>query len=177
MPIDYRGPGAARHAAPLMFAPASVGHHTRRALRLFAIAGIWVAGLCLVVASTALVAAESAPHRANMAAAATTVRTAAPRRASDQPLATFHGHGNAVTRSFWIAARSQWELHWSYSCPAGGHFLVEAGSGAAGSKARGPRVDVSGVSGNGVTSLNPDGQRHDLIVRSACSWTITVMQP
>jgi hypothetical protein len=177
MPNDYRGPGTARHAARLVNAPDSLGHNTRRALRLFATAGIWVAGLCLVVASTALVAAASAPHVASTTGDATRVRTAQTGRAPHQQLASFHGHGNATTRSFRIAPYGPWELRWSYSCAAGGEFVVETSSATASGAGGDPSVDEAGVSGSGDTWLDPDGRSHRLVVISTCDWTIKVVQP
>jgi hypothetical protein len=174
MPIDYRPPGAPRHAARIMIASPSLSQRARRALRLFATVGAWAAGLCLVIASIVLVAAAGTPHRASISSAANTLRAPGAGRASSGALAQFRGLGDASTRSFRIATARRWELLWTYTCRAGGVFVVTAyGRGAL---AR-PSVDQSGLGGSGVTWLNPDGRTHSLVVSTTCSWSIKVVQP
>jgi hypothetical protein len=80
-----------------------------------------------------------------------------------------------VTRQFALSTKANWQIQWSYHCPAilpTGLLVVEdAVPGAAGTV-----VSASGTAGHGDTWLDPDGRSHRLVVISTCSWTMKVIQ-
>lgn len=184
---------APQHAAA-PFGPASPARlQAQRALRLFAAAGLWAAGLCLVIGAIVLVVAQAkpgrltplavtTPSRANRHAsrltrpvASPSPRTVSRARSTEHRVAAFSGHGDQTTGGFRTASRLGWQIRWSYACAAAvrtGLFVVEN----AGHRAVGASITQSGVAGHGVTSLRPNGSRHHLIVISNCSWTMKVTQ-
>jgi hypothetical protein len=186
---------APQHAAA-PFGPSSAARlKAQRALRLFATAGLWAAGLCLVIGAIVLVVAQAKPGRLTPASVRTSMRagrlqlpsarpvasrsarTARRTRGAPRPrqLAAFSGHGDKTTGSFRTAAGAGWQIQWSYACARAvraGLFVVEdARTGAAGAS-----ITQSGVAGHGATSLRPAGRTHHLIVISNCSWTMKVTQ-
>lgn len=200
---DFDGwPGPVRapqHAAAPFGASSPVRTRAHRALRLFATAGLWAAGLCLVVGLIALVVSQARPGRLAPAAVTTPTRAdpgklvagrrhslqavppASHRPAGRQParaarvLAVFAGHGDKTTRTFRTAAAGRWQIRWAYTCAApgrAGQFIVaDARRGAAG-----PSISQAGLAGQGTLSLSPSGWPHHLIVISTCSWTMKVTQ-
>jgi hypothetical protein len=171
---------APQHAA----APLALSVHTRqqahRALRLFVAGGTWAAGLCLVIGVIVLVVSTASPSRLDPTAATSsargkTVRGDGPAARSLRVIGAFAGYGDRSTRSFRIDDTRPWLLRWSYTCPArlhAGLLVVEvANPGAVGAT-----VSRSGAGGGGVTSINPDGPSHHLVVISTCSWTLKVTQ-
>jgi hypothetical protein len=179
---------APQHAAA-PFGPSSPARlRAQRALRLFAAAGVWAAGLCLVLGAIVLVVAQTRPDRLAPLSATTPsqvrgletssaghpANTRPPRPAVHQ-LAAFSGHGDATTRTFRTAAGPSWQIRWSYTCAPtvrAGLFVVED----AGRRAVGANVTESGEAGHGITSLRPGARAHHLIVVSNCSWTMKVTQ-
>jgi hypothetical protein len=184
---------APQHAAA-PFGPSSPARlKAQRALRLFATAGLWAAGLCLVIGAIVLVVAQAKPGRLTPASVLTSVRagrlptpaarpvathparTARRTRGHARQLAAFSGHGDKTTGSFRTAVGAGWQILWSYACARtvrAGLFVVEdATAGAAGAS-----ITQSGVAGHGVTTLRPAGRTHHLIVISNCSWTMKVTQ-
>jgi hypothetical protein len=92
-----------------------------------------------------------------------------------QPIASFAGYGDMVTHRFAVSANADWQIAWSYRCPASvpaGLLVVEdAAPGAVGAA-----ISASGTAGHGDTWLDPDGRSHRLVVISTCSWTMKVIQ-
>jgi hypothetical protein len=177
--LQVHGP---HHAAPLG-ACGPLRAHAHRALRLVAVAGAWAAGLCLVVGSVALVAGAEPPAATHVTAAAGVHRL--PPAGSRPPHGrrqarrifegtvqrTFAGAGDQVTGQFTVAARSRWELRWSYACsravPAGHLLIRESGSD-------GVTVSASGASGQGTVWAWTRSPSHYLVVIANCGWTIQV---
>jgi hypothetical protein len=177
--LPPRGP---QHAAPFTgFTP--LHQHTRRALRLIVTAGAWGAGLCLVIASVALVAeATGSGHppggiRSGQLAGQDTnagqqLATAGP--ASEIISRTFDGTGDRVTAAFKVAAHSRWKLSWTFRCPAGtphGQLIIRQGDAAGG----GVSVDALGPAGQGSAWTFSDASEHYLVVITSCAWTATVL--
>jgi hypothetical protein len=168
-----------------------------RALRLVATAGLWAAGLCLVIGAIVLVVAQARPDRLAPLSATTPSRISSIEASAASPvaalpgrtkpvrgtahrpvvrqLAAFSGHGDQTTRTFRTAASTSWQIGWSYTCAAAvraGLFVVED----AGRRAVGASITESGEAGRGVTSLRSGSRAHHLIVISNCSWTMKVTQ-
>lgn len=210
--MSYRdleaGRGSAReprHAAPpgisgpVLFrqwlqVPGPLPRKTHQALRLVGTAGMWAAGLCLVIGSIALVVSTGthAPSRLTTTAEhaepggsvrAPTVSARSPRErhgSASLTVAGFSGRGDMTTRPFSVRPGSRWELRWSYSCPArplGSQFIVADEDTALGKTALGPSISESGARGHGTTWLAPGGGDHHLMVISTCSWHMTVAEP
>lgn len=203
-PMTYRDSGSLRaptrppqHAAPFdtsgrglisgrLRHPHPHQGQAHQALRLVVTAGMWAAGLCLVIGSIALVVAAAGPNQSGSRLAAQSGPASQAGTAPEprpglapgsQTLAAFAGRGNATTRQFSVAARSQWLLRWRYSCPAGlrtGQFIV-AGT-AANEQVLGASVTENGSSGHGTSGLSLAAGRHSLVVISTCSWTMTVVR-
>jgi hypothetical protein len=80
-----------------------------------------------------------------------------------------------VTHRFAVSTKADWQIVWSYRCPARlptGLLVVEdAVPGAVGAA-----ISTSGTAGHGDTWLDPDGRSHRLVVISTCSWTMRVIQ-
>jgi hypothetical protein len=91
------------------------------------------------------------------------------------PIASFAGYGDVVTHRFAVSTNADWQIVWSYRCPASvpaGLLVVEdAAPGAVGAA-----ISASGTAGRGDTWLDPDGRSHQLVVISTCSWTMKVIQ-
>jgi hypothetical protein len=95
-----------------------------------------------------------------------------------RPIASFAGRGDMITPHFAVNADADWQIAWSYRCPASvevGLLVVEdAASGEVGAPSA--AISASGTSGHGDTWLDPDGASHRLVVISTCSWTMKVTQ-
>jgi hypothetical protein len=181
-------PRCPQHAAPFG-SSTPLRMHTHRALRLFVTAGAWAAGLCLIVASVALVAKAAGPVRAtHLTPAAGHYRISSgqlPGRAGNggpsapagealYVLRTFAGTGNRITSQFTVAANSRWELRWSYECtgqaPAGRLIIMEGNAAHSGVS-----VDAAGAEGQGSTWAYSDAGTHYLVVTTNCAWTAKVL--
>ncbi len=164
-----------------------VRSHVLRALRLFVTAGMWAAGLCLVIGLIVLVVAAGGPGHGQSALDAArqtpavghpdtlTAQSAGPRRVrTERVLMAFSGRGNVTTRQFSVKPHKRWELRWSYLCPAtAGQLIVEDSDGTS---AGGASIDQSGISGSGATWLSSARTKHHLVVISTCSWTMKAVQ-
>jgi hypothetical protein len=211
-------PRAPLHAAPQPATASTAGLRASRALRLFATAGVWAAGLCLVVGLLVLVASAVSPgratrlatdsspagrgasppdpaasrdgdHQAGDRASSSRTHAAGPRdgQSPDPPrtdgraasasrrVAKFSGQGDLTTPAFTVSAKGDWQIAWSYRCPAtlpvGVLVVADAAPGTVGAT-----INESGSSGRGDTWLHADGRRHRLVVISTCSWTMKVTQ-
>ncbi|HXW45632.1 MAG TPA: hypothetical protein VEL03_12645 [Streptosporangiaceae bacterium] len=178
------------------------------ALRLLATAGMWAAGLCLVIGSIVLIASAASPgrispvtiasaaqHLARHTSAGARIRNgrttgkvgrsgpqelrppahASQMTAAAKLIAVFSGHGDRTTSTFGIEAGAGWLIQWAYNCPASaavGLLVVDAGAPTA----VGTDISQSGPQGRGDTWLAPGRRTHSLIVISACSWTLRVIQ-
>jgi hypothetical protein len=192
---------APQHAAARFGSASPVWLRAHLVLRLFGTAGLWAAGLCLVIGSIVLVVSQARPGKLAPVSVTTTTGAgpgkqaaagAHPRRTVTTParpapatrhmpagtervLAAFAGHGDKTTAAFRTAAAGSWQIRWSYACAAAmraGLFVVEdAGPGAIGAS-----ITQSGVAGHGTTSLGAGSRAHHLIVISTCSWTMKVTQ-
>jgi hypothetical protein len=182
-------PRCPQHAAPFgSSTPLRI--HTHRALRLFVTAGAWAAGLCLVVASVALVAKAAGPARATHVTStahhygvpsgrlpghAGTGGRSAPAGGAHDVLRTFAGTGNRITSQFTVAAaHSRWELRWSYQCTGNAsadRLIIMEGNAAR----SGVSVDAAGAEGQGTTWAYSDAGTHYLVVTTNCAWTARVL--
>ncbi len=157
---------------------------TRQVLRLFVTAIAWAAGLGLVTGSIVLVATATAPRPAQGTNGDSLPRMTPHMAVSNtanssgyRVLAHFSGHGNRTTRHFSVAAR-RLQLQWSYSCsPKAGIAQFELLANLAADRALSPSIDNYGASGHGTVTLQATGQQHYLMVKSACSWRVSVLQP
>jgi hypothetical protein len=146
--------------------------HTRRALRLFVTAGCYVAGLCLVLALVAVVAAMTAPGHASGLAADDKVRHSVNGPTRLVPVLTHRGDGRFST-----TVHGPWQLRWWFgSCrptgAAGYLFVRETSPGGPGSA----RLDRRGRAGSGATRWFRNTGTHRFLVRSDCTWTMRVQQ-
>ena len=172
----------------------------RRALRLAAVAGVWVTGLAVVVIAVAMVAMTTAPSaRTGQAASAGFTASAAAGRASGpagqgsqagqpapharaiqpaRPAVTslvFSGQGSANTTPFVIGGPGRWKVAWSYDC--GGQapgLTIRQAPAPAGPAASGLTVTRSSASGHGVAWADHDPGQHALRIRTACTWHLAV---
>lgn len=169
----------------------------RRALKLAAVAGVWVTGLAVVVIAVAMVAMTTAPSaRTGQAASAGFTASAAAGRATGQtshagqpapharaiqparPAVTslvFSGQGSANTTPFVIGGPGRWKVAWSYDC--GGQapgLTIRQAPAPAGPAASGLTVTRSGASGHGVAWADHDPGQHALRIRTACAWHLAV---
>lgn len=168
----------------------------RRALKLAAVASVWVTGLAVVVIAVAMVAMTTAPSaRTGQAASAGFTASAAAGRASGQagqpapharaiqparPAVTslvFSGQGSANTTPFVIAGSGRWKVAWSYDCggQAPGLTIRQAPAPPPASPAAsGLTVTRTGASGHGVAWADNDPGQHALRIRTACTWHLAV---
>ena len=199
------------HKSPYAWpsSPARVPQHTgqpgklparsraRRALRLAAVASVWVTGLAVVVIAVAMVAMTTAPSaRTGQAASAGFTASAAAGRASGQagqagqpapraraiqparPAVTslvFSGQGSANTTPFVIGGPGRWKVAWSYDC--GGQapgLTIRQAPAPAGPAASGLTVTRYSASGHGVAWADHDPGQHALHIRTACAWHLAV---
>ena len=169
----------------------------RRALKLAAVAGVWVTGLAVVVIAVAMVAMTTAPSaRTGQAASAGFTASAAADRASGQagqagqpapharaiqparPAVTslvFSGQGSANTTPFVIGGPGRWKVTWSYDC--GGQapgLTIRQAPAPAGPAASGLTVTRSSASGHGIAWADHDPGQHALRIRTACAWHLAV---
>jgi hypothetical protein len=164
----------------------------RRALKLAAVAGVWVTGLAVVVIAVAMVAMTTAPSaRTGQAASTGFTASAAAGRASGQagqpapharaiqparPAVTslvFSGQGSANTTPFVIGGPGRWKVAWSYDC--GGQapgFVIRQTPAPAG--AAGLTVTRTSAAGQGVAWADRDPGQHALRIRTACAWHLAV---
>ena len=96
-----------------------------------------------------------------------------------QVLAAFSGHGNRRTKHFDVKAKQRWQLRWTYRCgrnaDAAQFVLLRADTGPDQQTITTTTEDFA-ASGHGLVWLKPSSHRHYLVVRSACSWQIKVVQ-
>ncbi len=169
----------------------------RRALKLAAVASVWVTGLAVVVIAVAMVAMTTAPSaRTGPAASAGFTASAAAGRASGQagqagqpapraraikparPAVTslvFSGQGSANTTPFVIGGPGRWKVTWSYDCggqPPG--LTIRQAPAPAGPAASGLTVTRSGASGHGAAWADHEPGQHTLRIRTACAWHLAV---
>jgi len=172
----------------------------RRALRLAAVASVWVTGLAVVVIAVAMVAMTTAPSaRTGQAASAGFTASAAAGRASGpagqgsqagqpapharaiqpaRPAVTslvFSGQGSANTTPFVIGGPGRWKVAWSYDC--GGQapgLTIRQAPAPAGPAASGLTVNRSSASGHGVAWADHDPGQNALRIRTACTWHLAV---
>lgn len=166
----------------------------RRALKLAAVASVWVTGLAVVVIAVAMVAMTTAPSaRTGQAASAGFTASAAAGRATGQtsqaapharaiqparPAVTslvFSGQGSANTTPFVIGGPGRWKVAWSYDC--GGQapgLTIRQAPAPAGPAASGLTVTRSSASGHGVAWADHDPGQHALRIRTACAWHLAV---
>jgi len=107
-----------------------------------------------------------------------------PVRGRYQVVAAFSGRGNQITRHFTVRARQRWQVRWTYRCaepsdagPADTEFmLLRADIAAADEAAVSTAAELFAASGHGSVWLSPGSHQLYLVVISACSWHIRVMQ-
>lgn len=167
---------------------------TRQALRLFITVIAWAAGLGLVIGSIVLVATVSAPRQAPSAfngqqradsAALRPLKGGGEGTAGHQGyrvVAAFSGHGNGTTAHFTVKARQRWQLRWTYRCAAkaaaaqaDAEFMLLRANMATQDTIN-TAADEFAASGHGSVWLTPSSHQHYLMVISACSWQIQVVQ-
>jgi hypothetical protein len=169
----------------------------RRALKLAAVASVWVTGLAVVVIAVAMVAMTTAPSaRTGQAASAGSSASAAAGRAAGQagqagqpapharaiqparPAVTslvFSGQGSANTTPFVIGGPGRWKVAWSYDCDGQAPGLtIRQAPAPAGPAASGLTVARSSASGHGVAWADHDPGQHTLRIRTACAWHLAV---
>jgi hypothetical protein len=186
---------APQHTGPPGKLPARF--RARRALKLAAVASVWVTGLAVVVIAVAMVAMTTAPSaRTGQAASAGFTASAAAGRATGQtshagqpapharaiqparPAVTslvFSGQGSANTTPFVIGGPGRWKVAWSYDC--GGQapgLTIRQAPAPAGPAASGLTVTRSSASGHGVAWADHDPGQHALRIRTACAWHLAV---
>jgi hypothetical protein len=190
---------APQHTCPPGKLPARV--RTRRALRLAAVASVWVTGLAVVVIAVAMVAMTTAPSaRTGQAASAGFTASAAAGHAAGQTSQTsragqpapharaiqparpavtslvFSGQGSANTTPFAIGGQGRWKVTWSYDCggQAPGFTIRQTPAPAPAAGTAGLTVTRTGASGRGVAWAGHDPGQHALRIRTACTWHLAV---
>jgi hypothetical protein len=186
---------APQHTGPPGKLPARF--RARRALRLAAVASVWVTGLAVVVIAVAMVAMTTAPSaKTGQSASAGFTTSAAAGRASGVPgqagqpapharaiqparpavtSLVFSGQGSANTTPFVIGGAGRWKVAWSYDC--GGQapgLTIRQAPAPAGPAASGLTVTRSSASGHGVAWADHDPGQHTLRIRTACAWHLAV---
>jgi hypothetical protein len=169
----------------------------RRALKLAAVASVWVAGLAVVVIAVAMVAMTTAPSaRTGQAASAGFTASEAAGRAAGQisqagqpapharaiqparPAVTslsFSGKESANTTPFVIAGSGRWKVTWSYSCAGQAPgFTLRQAPAPAGQGGAGISVTRSAASAHGVAWAQHDAGQQTLHIRTACAWHLAV---
>ena len=169
----------------------------RRALKLAAVAGVWVTGLAVVVIAVAMVAMTTAPSaRTGQAASAGFTASDAAGRAAGQtshagqpapharaiqparPAVTslsFSGKESANTTPFVIAGSGRWKVTWSYSCAGQAPgFTLRQAPAPAGQGGAGISVTRSAASAHGVAWAQHDAGQQTLHIRTACAWHLAV---
>jgi hypothetical protein len=209
-PLDPDGwptpPHAPQHAAAQLRPGSPATAHAHRALRLFVTAGVWAAGLCLVIGLLVLVVSAASPGPVGRLAAesadTSTQRTAArdPARGHDRKGSRLVASTSGRRQARHPARRDPSRLIASFAGHGGTAtrtFRVSGGRGwrigwsfscpaglAAGllvveDAAPGSvraAISEAGTSGQGDTWMSPGGRDHRLIVISTCSWTLKVTQ-
>jgi hypothetical protein len=153
----------------------------RQVLQLVITAMAWAAGIGLVTGSIVLVATATAPRQLSARADGNALPHLTPHMAGSpgyHVLAQFSGHGNRTTGQFSVRAKRRWQLQWSYSCsPKAGAAQFELLANLAADRALSPSIEEYAASGHGTVTLHATGQQHYLVVKSACSWRVNVLQP
>lgn len=85
---------------------------------------------------------------------------------------TVAGHGNRTTRT--VAVPGRWTLRWSYKCTGRRRFEVTAYR--SGQHAPVARMTKRRRAGHGTLHVLVGGRVH-LIIRSGCSWHVTIARP
>ena len=174
----------------------------RQVLQLFITTLAWAAGLALVIGSIVLVAAATGPRHTPLSArhaadssprhslsfydqksrASQSVRTnsgGAGWADLNRVLVTFSGNGNRTTRHFKVTAHHAWQLQWAYRCSsqagAAQFELLQADIGP-GRATVSPTTEDFAASGRGSALLKATSHQHYLMVISACSWSVKVVQ-
>jgi hypothetical protein len=181
---------------------ASLRRLTRQTLQLFVTVIAWAAGLGLVIGSIVLVASVTAPRQGSSAFNAQPDANSAVQRpanggvqntANSHPgagvrrgyrvVAAFSGHGSGTTAHFTVKARQRWQLRWTYRCTAradaaqaDAEFMLLRANMAADEDTINTAADEFAASGHGSVWLTPGSHQHYLMVISACSWHIQVVQ-
>jgi len=181
-----------QHAAPFGFAR-PLRHRAHLAIRLFVTAGIWAAGLCLVIGLVVFVSNATAADKAKNAGAnrnasqlgvpqgprtdpTTPFPQAQPGRPHPLPY-KFTGHGTTTSARFAVPVGHRLMIRWSYRCQTGtttSQFTFEDVLLTSGKTTPGPAVDGSGLSGQGTIALPRGARTHYLMISSTCSWKIKV---
>lgn len=159
-----------------------------RSLRLIIATGTATAGLCLVIAMVAMVAAAGGTSAASTASSGKEPRpgmTAGgqpgtgthsggqPSYRAGRTLEEFQGTGSGERGKFNIPAPGQWGIAWSYSCARntpGTFVLGQTNVGLA----YAIDVNVHGLGGHGLTWVTGAGQ-HSLVIISGCTWQLRVV--
>jgi hypothetical protein len=155
----------------------------------------WTTGLGLVIGSIVLIATVAAPRQGTpplklvpqdagsglrSARYGTTPQSGTAAGHPDyQVLAAFSGHGDRTTAHFHVNARLRWQLRWTYTCASradAGQFTVLRADMAGGRATRSTGIEEYATSGHGSAWFRPSSQQHYLVVISACSWRIKVVQ-
>jgi hypothetical protein len=138
--------------------------HGRRALRLIAAIGTIVGGLCVVLATMALVVEFGSRS------------PGPPKPTIGRTLATYSGPGAQPPRPIPIPRAGTYGIAWSFSCRPGqsGAFTVEDRSDPATSKAD---IAASGTSGKGTWWDRRTRTVRTLYVIADCSWKARVVRP
>jgi hypothetical protein len=166
--LERRGP---QHAAPFDTS-APLRRHGGRALRLIVTAGAWGAGLCLVIGLVAMVAQAAVPHHPARSAP---IDAASGSGASSAAYVRYIKRSSGTglgAMSFSMAARSRWELTWSYHCYAAGsrgHLVISEPGNRAGA-----RVSAAGQVGHGTVWTYSDQRDHLLVIATDCTWNVLV---
>lgn len=151
-------------------------------------AGTAAAGMCLVLALLALMAARGDTTVSNVAASHGMARGDRGHRTpgrrpphlpgqpghqvADPTLATYRGTGSAKPHRFTVDKPGDWGLSWSFGCPAGhGIFSISERHSGSGKEIK---VNASGPSGHGISFQTKDPGDHSIAVTSDCSWKVRV---
>jgi hypothetical protein len=170
--LDRHGP---QHAASLPSSSAPLRTHSVRAMRLVVAAGAWGAGLCLTFGLVALVATHGpTPGPPSVAVgddSAKHLLKGARASFGTFKQRTFRGTGDGGGY-FFMAAESQWHLHWAYHCTdtQARTFLAISQPESATEVS----VRAAGVSGSGSTWAYSASSKNVFDVTSDCVWSVTV---
>ena len=190
--IGLPGPGGPRTygwAEPTLSLPNLTG--LQRVVRLVIAAGVAAAGVCLVLAMTALAVTlgstrsgpADSPVRASQTGDSSDRAPGGPdatggagRQRADQTVAVLRGTGQPAHGAFLISYPGTWGLAWAFRCPAGrsGSLVVAESAGATRDHID---IDASGRAGHGITWDAHDPGRHSLAITSSCAWTVRVVLP
>jgi hypothetical protein len=150
-------------------------------MKLAAVTGMWLTGLAVVVAAVALVSLTTAKSGRSsqdpgILAGAQGKESAQPRTIQPaQPAQTsvvYRHTGSAFTTPFQVGGAGDWQVRWSYSCPAG----TAAGFSMRQSAARPGGISVTrdGRAGHGLARVSGQPGRKTLQIQTACRWRVAV---